>query len=345
MSARARIALCSTLLLPLALGADPALADEAKPTSLGGVVYAHWGLDLDPSAEQANEFDIDRVYLTAKRPVGEHLAVRVTTDMGREKVQSVEVPDGAGGSVEVEVPEDSKLRLFVKYAYLSWKEALPGVEVRFGAAGTPWVGFYDDLWGHRWVRKSMSDEEKVLDSSDLGVHVLGTHAGGLLSWQAAILNGEGYGSPEIDASKTGQLRLGVDPLAPAGKGLSLPVAGFVSCEVLTEDPTLVWAAGAGLSQTYALLWAEILGRHQDGIAGRGLSVTAMPRHPEWGEILLRYDRWAADAAGDADNALVAGLTHDFAEQVSGGLLYERGFTDGAADEASHGLFLRMQAGF
>lgn len=344
MSIRTRTAFVASLSVLAAFSA-PARADEPKPTELGGLLYAHWGLDLDPAAEQANSFDLDRVYLTARRSVSEQLAVRVTTDVGREQAQHVEVPDGAGGSTEVAVPEDSKIRLYLKYAYLEWKDALPGVKLRFGAAGTPWVGFYDDLWGHRWVRKSMADGEGVLDSSDLGVHAVGSHADGLLSWQAGLLNGEGYGSPEIDASKTAQLRVTVDPLARRDQGPSLPIAAFVSYDVLSEDPALVWAAGAGLSYDYVLVWAEALGRQQSGGASLGFSVTALPRHPKLGAVLLRYDRWAVDSAGEADNALVAGLTRDFVAKVSGGLLYERGFTDGAADAASHGLYLRMQAGF
>lgn len=333
------------LLLGGALTATPALADDAPATTLGGKLYGHWGLDLDPDAEQANEFDIDRVYLTAKRKLGDHLAVRVTTDVGREKAQDIAVSDGAGGATEIEVPEDTKIRLYLKYAYLEYKGALPGVKLRLGAAGTPWIGHYDGFWGHRWVKKSFADSEKVLDSSDIGVHALGSHADGLFSWQAGVINGEGYGSPEVDASKTGQLRLGMDPLAPGDRGISLPVAGFVSYDVLTDDPALVYAAGAGFSHDNVLLWAELLGRQQGDVASRGFSVTAMPRHPELGSVLLRYDSWASDVDGEADNTVIAGLTHDFTEKVSAGALYERDWTAEAADDAGHGVYLRMQAGF
>ena len=116
------------LFFSLAIGllSTSALAQSEKnePTKVNGVIFGHWGMDLSEEAHYANEFDIDRVYLSARRKLGDSLAIRVTTDVAREKDQ----------------PEDEKIRLYLKYAYLEWKDALPGVKFRFGAAGTE-IGF------------------------------------------------------------------------------------------------------------------------------------------------------------------------------------------------------------
>jgi hypothetical protein len=50
-----------------------------------GVIFAHWGIDLRDGANNANEFNIDRAYLSARRTLGDAFAIRVTTDVAREK--------------------------------------------------------------------------------------------------------------------------------------------------------------------------------------------------------------------------------------------------------------------
>ena len=164
----------STLVLAGLLGlglTHPAHAEEAEESlQLGGLIYGHWGADLN---EMTKEFDLDRVYLTARRNLGESFAVRVTTDVGREKAQTINVPY-MGSTLPIPVPENTRTRVFLKYGYLEWKEALPGVKVRLGMASTPWIAQHERFWGHRWVQQSFADRSGVLNSSDLGVHAMGS---------------------------------------------------------------------------------------------------------------------------------------------------------------------------
>ena len=118
-----------------------AQSDTSPPTTVDGVIFAHWGMDLSDGENYANDFNIDRAYLTARRKLGDSLAIRVTTDVAREKDQ----------------PEDEKIRVYLKYAYLEWKNALPGVKFRFGAAGTPLINYRDSFVRHRYIRKSFTE--------------------------------------------------------------------------------------------------------------------------------------------------------------------------------------------
>ena len=167
-------------------------------------------MSLDDDADSYNAFNVTRAYVTVKSDINESFATRVTTDIGLVK-----------GS------DDTKLRSFLKYAYLEWKDPLDGLKIRFGAAGTGLIGLHDKFVGRRWVEKSFTDRtKKILSSSDFGIHAMGKHADGMFTYQASIINGEGYGKVEDGKDKTAQLRLTVDPLSSGD--VSLPISAFVS---------------------------------------------------------------------------------------------------------------------
>ncbi len=327
-----------------ALTAPPALAGTGSDVKVGGVVFSHYGVDLSAGADHANEFDITRVYLTVKAKVSDSLSTRITTDVGRLQSPHTHRYDD-DGALTVDGGQDTKLTPFIKYAYLQWTPPVDGVRLQFGAAGTGWTGLYDKFWGRRWVSKSFGDQTKVLSTSDLGVHAAGAHKGGLVQWHGGLLNGAGYGKPEGDKAKTAQLRLTVDPMA--GGNAQLPVSAFASHELGADgDPVTVMAAALGYKSTLGLAWCELIRRSQGDLAGQGVSASLVPHVGGVASLLIRVDRWDPDTEMDEDAALrlVGGITKDFAEKVSAGVLYERSQA-ADQDDPDHGVFIRMQAGF
>ena len=325
--------------------AHPALAEEnaAEGLRLGGLIYGHWGADLN---EMTNEFDLDRVYFNARRNIGDSFAVRVTTDVGREETQSVNVPY-MGTTLPIPVAEDTRTRVFLKYAYLEWKEALPGVKLRFGMANTPWIAHHERFWGHRWVQQSFSDQQDVLSSSDLGVHAMGSLSEGLVTWAAALLNGTGYTAPEQDASKTAQLRVSINPLVSSGG--KLPISGFVAYDPVDigkeGDPGITYAASVGYKVDAGLVWLEYLGRSEGDLLASGFSVSTVCHLGDFGHAVARFDSWDGDTGLDENtqNSALVGLAHNYGDQVSMGVFYERTLLEDADDGQS--VFVRMQAGF
>jgi hypothetical protein len=315
----------------VALLSNPIMAAEAPKA--GALIFAHYGYDLtepanDADADQpsANEFDIDRVYLDFKTKIDNDFSVRITSDVGRTN--------------------DKKLELFLKYAYLQAK-VTQGVKLRIGSAGTPMVGFSDKFWGQRWLAKSFTDQEKILSSADLGVHALGKHADGLVSWSAAIINGEGYGNPEINSAKAAQARLTVDPLHG---DLKLPISVFASQDVYAvegEDETTTLVASVGFAHDAINVWGEYVTNTAGDASGSGMSTNAVGKVQDLFNVVVRYDSWDPDTETDDDahTMLRAGLTKDFVKKVSGGLIYERTTLEADEDNPSQGVFLRMQAGF
>ena len=194
--------------------------------------------------------------------------------------------------------------------------------------------------------KLMADDQKALSTADIGINAQGEQAGGLVSWHAAILNGEGYSKPELDAGKTGQARVSVDPLAKKQK-FALPITGFVSYAIPAKgnDSVLVYAGAVGVKVPHVLGWVEYVGKSTGGVSSGGISATVSPRMAKYGGIVLRVDRWDPNAAKDKDASLKisGGLTHDFLEKTAVSLTYER--TQPEVGNATHGIFARMQAGF
>lgn len=326
----------------LAFAADtktdkPAEKTDPPPVKMGGVIFAHYGYDLSEGADGYNEFAVDRAYLTAQANLTKKLATRLTLDADRFK--STTLPDDSSVTV------DTKYRVFVKHAYLEWKDAAPGVKARFGMVDTPYTPYFDSLWGHRYVMESFAKQSKVLETADLGVSVQGEHAKGLVSWNAALLNGEGYGKLEMNAGKAVQARVTLDPLAPK-KGPNLPITAFVS---YNGDPdseaTLTYAGALGFKHKYVFAWGEYLGTQKGEAAAGGYSFSVLPRVPDVGGLVLRYDHWdpSTDGSGDSTTTLVGGVDHDFYERVSAAVTYERLMPEEGS--ASQGVFLRMQAGF
>lgn len=335
------------LLFASSLLSSVAFAGEGdKPVvGVGGTMYAHYGYDLTEGAEGANAFDIDRLYVEAKTQLEGPYSFRFTLDVGREKEQDIELMDAAGATYEVGVPEDPKIRVFLKYAYLEYKTPIEGLKLRAGAAPTGFVGFYDNFWGQRFTTKAFTDEFKVLDSSDIGIHFMGTHAEKMVDWQLSLMNGEGYGSPEENSGKTAQVRLTLDPLKD-GKSGKLPISGFASYEAVPDgDPVLVYVGALGYDMKYFLVWGEYVGQSQGEAAGSGFSGTVMGKVPDMFNVYARVDRWDGDSSAEDDSTMrmIGGLSRKLVKGVIVAGQYERTTEEAAPDMPEHGVFLRMEA--
>jgi hypothetical protein len=346
--------LCCSL-LTAASYSTTAHATEAKQTKTdtqkvqwGGVIFAYYKYTLGEAAEGHNEFDIVRGYLSAQTKLNERFSAKIQTDVGRETAPSMDT-DG-DGTADIELSQDEKIRLFLKNAYLQWA-IHDEVDLRFGVAGTGFIGVYDKFWGQRYIAKSFTDDVNVLDSADIGVQALGQHSDGLVSWQASFINGEGYDRAEIDAAKTVQARFTLNPTAHSEH--QLPITVFVSRDVMTPDsdnatdPVTLLAPAVAYANTYLKLWAELVVRRQADTQGLGYSATVMPTFPDVLNLIARYDVWDpdSDTMDDGQSKIIAGASHDFLKKVSVALTYERTTLEAEPDAPEHGIFVRMQAGF
>jgi hypothetical protein len=327
----------SSLLVAQALAQDAAPPPEAKSAfkpefKTTALVYLGWGMDLDPAAEGANAFSVDRAYLGAGAKLSEKIAARVLLDAD-----------------VMSATTDTKQRVFVKNAYAEWYDFAPGMKARAGIVDTGYPSYSESFTGFRYLGKVFADRNKVLNTADFGINVQGKNLDGLLDWHAALLNGEGYGKPEVDAGKTGQLRVAVDPLAK-GKSMSLPIMGFASYALpgaATPDATLVYVGSAGFKMPYVMAWGEYLGVSEGTKSGGGFSAQLSPRAPNIAYLVARYDHFDPDSAatGDGTDLLVAGVGRDFMDKVSVALTYEQTTLESAPTKPASGIFVHAQAGW
>lgn len=306
---------------------------ESPPVKVSGIIFFHYGYFLD--AEGYNEFAVDRGYLSAQGTLPKGFSTRLTLDF--DHMKPVETDTGS-------FVYDSKYRVFMKHAYLEWKDG--EVTVRAGAFDTPYAPFMDKFWGHRYISESFARTNKLVETADLGVGALGTHSGGLIDWHLGVYNGEGYGGLEVDGGKSAQARLTVDPMA-APDAYALPITGFVSYSAhpTTEEATLTYAGALGFKMKNLWFLGEYLGTSTGDLKSGGFAITAIPRMPKYGNVVLRYGRFDPDqdTEGDSEDQLIAGVSHDFLEKVSLALTYESAIPEEGDPESA--VFLRMQAGF
>jgi len=334
------LSMFAVLALHSAAFADEPKKDTPPPVELSGVIFGRYTLTLTDGASNYNEFAIDRVYFRGDATINDHFGARVTLDADRFKPATL----STGEAVTV----DTKYRVFVKHAYLEWKDPAPGVKARFGIIDTPLGPYMDDFWGHRFIADNYAAWAIKLPTADLGAGIYGKYRKGLLDYSAMVVNGEGYSKLEVDSGKMFQGRLSVDPLAREDGNMHLPITGYVGYALNPDDNSQLIASGAlGFDMPYLLFSGQGLFTSQADVSGFGYSAIVMPRAPKVITGIFRYDTFDpdTDTADDASSQLIAGVSHHFAKKVIAAVTYERSWTEAAPDEPAHGLSVHMQAGW
>ena len=330
LSRRSAVAMALSLSLLLSAPAAALASDGGGKTKIGGLLFSHWTMDLSKDAEEANAFEVKRVYTTIKHSINDDLSMRVTTDVGAVKNS-----------------DDTKMRLYLKYAYLEWKGFAPGMKLRFGAAGTPFVDDSSKFTGLRYISKALADRNKLMSTSDLGLHVMGKHLDGALGWQLSAMNGEGYGSPEDSKGKAIQARVAYDAMKSTD-GLDLPITAFIRQEVGEEEDegAMLYGGALGFGMSYGRLWAEYVAKSLGDVNTEAISVTVQPRVGDLFALLVRYDLFDPNTGvnDDGTTTLIAGVEKSFAKKVSAAVTFEQEQGE-ADDDPTQGVYLRIQAGF
>jgi hypothetical protein len=151
-------------------------------TSISGKGYANVSA-IDHKRDGVSQPDtgtateLKRFYVGIDHKFNDMFSANVTTDFRY------------GNSNDVSNGKD--VLVYIKKAYLQAKFA-PELWVRVGAADLPWVPFDEGIYGYRFVENTLIDRTKFGTSSDWGVHVGGTFAGGLVNYQVSAIDGNGY---------------------------------------------------------------------------------------------------------------------------------------------------------
>jgi hypothetical protein len=157
------------------------------------------------NAQNGTQTELKRFYVSVDHKFNDMFAADITTDFRY----------GTNGT-------SKDVLVYVKKAYIQAKFD-PAFAVRIGAADLPWVPFAEGVYGFRFVENTLIDRTKFGTSSDWGVHILGSFANNLVSYQVSAIDGQGY-KTLARSSDTLDLegRVSVNPL----KVITLAVGGY-----------------------------------------------------------------------------------------------------------------------
>lgn len=124
--------------------------------------------------------------------------------------------------------------LFIKTAYLDWKEVVPMGSLWFGLIPTPtWSLLSEKVWNYRSIEKTVIDFRGLGSASDIGVGLRGKFdSKGTVSYVAMVGNGNGQ-KPENNKYKKYYGSISVKPLS------EIILEGYVDYEpaALDKDKT------------------------------------------------------------------------------------------------------------
>jgi len=155
--------------------AAPAMAQDT--TVSGRVYYDVTNIDQTSNGTKAPSVngtatDVKRFYLTVDHTFNNIWSADLTTDAQYNSTL---------GSTE----------LFIKKAYVQGSFN-PAFNIRLGSADLPWIPYVEDLYGYRYLEKTLIDGLGQGTSADWGVHAFGKFNDGLVSYAFSAVNGQGY---------------------------------------------------------------------------------------------------------------------------------------------------------
>jgi hypothetical protein len=214
---------------------------------------------------------------------------------------------------------DGKHGVFVKTAYVEWKELIPLGSVALGMVPTPtWSwGVSEKVWNYRSIEKTITDFRGLGSASDIGIAVRGKFdEGGTVNYVAMIGNGSGQ-KPESNKYKKYYASLSVKPVK------EIVVEGYVDFEPAASEKDKTTIKGFAAYQSEQItVGAEVVTQIQKnaGVAGAdktpfGLSVFVWAPIPgsENLNAFARYDfhnpNTKISGAGLNEGFITAGLDY------------------------------------
>ncbi|MDQ6827369.1 MAG: hypothetical protein M3081_00710 [Gemmatimonadota bacterium] len=211
-------ALSALVLAPVAASAQQRDSGAVKAVTpqldFSGLILGNYQYKTDSASKAGlggnspNKFEIERVYLTFRMPVGERMSIRATTDIFQ---QTNTANNGfyAGWVVRL------------KYGYLQYNFANDIGDVK-GFNALARIGMlhnvvidHEELFWPRYLSQAAVERNGFFSSADLGLASLVTLPNKWGEVYATITNGPGYTNQETDRFKDFALRLTLTPLSTA----------------------------------------------------------------------------------------------------------------------------------
>ena len=228
---------------------------------------------------------------------------------------------------------DGKISVFVKDAYLKWKNVFEGTDMIFGIQPTTAYDISEAAWGYRSLEKTIMDLRGIIPSRDFGIALRGKlTSDGIVNYWAMLANGDGN-RPAATKFKRYSLTLQVKPdnhwLATlagdyrAQPGINDPLS-TTNPKATVSNNILTGAVFVGYKETdrYAFGIEGFLNSAMNAYTASNGSLTALKKIgvSVWGSVNLqstlavvgRYDYFDpntdGNSASDARNYIIGGVS-------------------------------------
>ena len=196
-----RLSLAAALVFPIALSAQTQPAPSSPALDFSGILFANYQYRVDDGpSRSANRFDLERAYLTFRMPAGDRASIRITADVFQQTTPG----------------NDSYYRgwtMRAKYAFLQYNYLTSGdwkANARVGLLPTVFIEHDEQFWP-RWISPSPTDRAGYFSSADAGISNTVSLPNKRGEIYAAIANGPGYTSREVDRFKDYSARVTLTP--------------------------------------------------------------------------------------------------------------------------------------
>jgi hypothetical protein len=129
------------------------------------------------------------------------------------KIKYEETVDSVGEKITIDRElEEGKMSVYIKTAFLEWKELIPAGSVFLGMVPTPSWSIAEKIWNYRSIEKTILDYRGLGIGSDLGISVKGKFdSEGIFHYAVMLGNGTGQ-KPENNKYKKYYVSLNVKPM-------------------------------------------------------------------------------------------------------------------------------------
>jgi len=155
-----------------------------------------------PGTKGMQAFQFRRIYFAYDNDISQQFTTRFQLEADQTALL------GATGDVLT----SGRISVFVKDAYLKWKNVFSGSDLIFGIQPTPAYDISEAAWGYRSLEKTIMDLRGIVDSRDLGLTLRGNLAGdGTVNYWLLVGNGAGTSKLESDKYKRYYAHVQVKP--------------------------------------------------------------------------------------------------------------------------------------
>ncbi len=198
---------------------------------------------IQPGDEDQNAFQFRRIYFTFDDDISPKFTTRFRLEADQAALSS-----------------NGRISVFVKDAYLRWKNAFSMTDVIFGIQPTPAFEISESVWGYRSLEKTILDLRGIVSSRDIAVSLRGKlDTNGKYNYWVMAGNGSGN-NPEIDKFKRAYFNFWWKPNEKFQATIyedyralpDIPNPNDAAQNISNSSWTTAWFAGYGLKDKYQI---------------------------------------------------------------------------------------------